>query len=80
MALLLLATYFMAACSSPPLTAQQTPALATPTLLPPGVITEFPLVTPASHPKEITASPDGNLWFTESDGNQIGRITSGRSR
>src|SRR5207249_2283249 len=24
----------------------------------------------------ITAGPDGNLWFTESAGNQIGRITT----
>ncbi len=30
-------------------------------------------------PAGITAGPDGNLWFTEFDGNAIGRITpSGR--
>jgi len=26
---------------------------------------------------DITAGPDGNLWFTESRGNRIGRITTG---
>jgi virginiamycin B lyase len=45
-----------------------------------GVITEFPLPTPTSPtatslPSDITSGPDGNLWFTEQDGNQIGRIT-----
>ncbi len=28
-----------------------------------------------SRPDGITAGPDGNLWFTESGGNKIGRIT-----
>src|SRR5207248_2461200 len=28
-----------------------------------------------SHPHGITAGPDGNLWFTQYNGNQIGRIT-----
>jgi len=32
-------------------------------------------ITPASHPAGITAGPDGNLWFTESDGDRVGRIT-----
>lgn len=31
--------------------------------------------TRASQPTGITAGPDGNLWFTESRGNKIGRIT-----
>src|SRR6266851_5201233 len=35
-----------------------------------GTITEF---SPASLPRGITAGPDGNLWFAES--NNIGRIT-----
>jgi streptogramin lyase len=38
-------------------------------------ISEFPIPTPSSTPDYITAGPDGNLWFTESDANQIGRIT-----
>ena len=28
-----------------------------------------------SSPLGITAGPDGNLWFTEIDGNRIGRMT-----
>ncbi len=41
---------------------------------PPGSITEFPLPT-SPKPEGITAGPDGNLWFTELYGNQIGRIS-----
>ncbi len=29
----------------------------------------------SSYPEGIAASPDGNLWLTESGGNKIGRIT-----
>jgi streptogramin lyase len=46
-------------------------------------ITEFPLqaaycqgMTPCG-PGGITAGPDGNLWFVESNSNRIGRITPG---
>src|SRR6266481_3664009 len=39
-----------------------------------GTITEFPIPTAHSSPTEITAGPNGNLWFTESIG-KIGRIT-----
>ncbi len=38
-------------------------------------ITEFPVPTAASRPTTITLGPDGNLWFTEADGNNIGRLT-----
>ena len=38
-------------------------------------ITEYPIPTPSSVPEDIAAGPDGNLWFTESTGNKIGRIT-----
>ena len=31
--------------------------------------------TAASTPVGITTGPDGNLWFTEHDGNKVGRIT-----
>ena len=41
------------------------------------MITEFPIPTAASQPWWITAGPDGNLWFTEQNGNKIGRITPG---
>jgi eukaryotic-like serine/threonine-protein kinase len=45
---------------------------------PNGTITEFPVPTASSSPSGITAGPDGNLWFTEYDGNKIGRITSSK--
>ena len=34
-------------------------------ITPAGVITEYRLPNPLSAPCEITAGPDGNLWFTE---------------
>ena len=37
-------------------------------------ITEFTVPTGDSYPAGITAGPDGNIWFTEVSGNQIGRI------
>ena len=38
-------------------------------------ITEFaPARRPTAGPTGITAGPDGNLWFTESGGDKIGRI------
>jgi streptogramin lyase len=40
-----------------------------------GAISEFPIATAIGRPTEITAGPDGNLWFTEQGGNKIGRIT-----
>ena len=36
---------------------------------------EFAVPTANSNPANITSGPDGNLWFTESTGNKIGRIT-----
>src|SRR5579871_1405222 len=41
---------------------------------PPGKITEFP-VSSGKNLQAITVGPDGNLWFTDSNGNQIGRMT-----
>ncbi len=38
-----------------------------------GTLAEFPVPTAASHPTNLIAASDGNLWFTESG--QIGRIT-----
>src|SRR5262249_37400350 len=35
----------------------------------------FPTPTAQSNPTVIVAGPDGNLWFTETTGNRIGRIT-----
>ncbi|MGD0452960.1 MAG: hypothetical protein ABSB69_05130 [Solirubrobacteraceae bacterium] len=43
---------------------------------PVGTVTFFSTgITAKAHPSSITAGPDGNLWFTESEGNRIGRIT-----
>jgi len=39
------------------------------------VITEFQIPTRASGPSSIVTGPDGNLWFTETTGDRIGRIT-----
>jgi virginiamycin B lyase len=36
---------------------------------------DFTLPNPGSGPGGITSSPDGNIWFTEANGNRIGRLT-----
>jgi streptogramin lyase len=38
-------------------------------------VTGFPIPTANSLPTGIALGPDGNLWFTETNANQIGRIT-----
>ena len=43
--------------------------------IPTAKIAQFSLVDGGSHPREIVAGPDGNLWFTEYVFNRIGRIT-----
>lgn len=43
----------------------------------PACFTEFPIPTSNSNPNGITAGPDGNLWFTETGGNKIGKMTPG---
>ena len=37
-------------------------------ITPAGAVTEFPLPRPMSVPGNLTVGPDGNLWFTESNG------------
>jgi uncharacterized repeat protein (TIGR01451 family) len=44
-------------------------------VVPPGTITEFPVITPGSQLWGITGGPDGNVWFAERIVNKIGRIT-----
>jgi streptogramin lyase len=44
-------------------------------ITPAGVATQFAIPTPSSEPADITAGPDGNLWFTEQGGNNIGVVT-----
>ena len=38
-------------------------------------VTEFPLPHADSRPYSIVTGPDGNLWFTESTHDAIGKIT-----
>jgi hypothetical protein len=45
-------------------------------ITPAGQITEYPLLSSSCAPEDITAGPDGNLWFTESNLSHIGRITT----
>ncbi len=42
---------------------------------PPTTTTEFPLPTPGASPFSIALGSDGNVWFTEVNGNKIGKIT-----
>jgi hypothetical protein len=41
-----------------------------------GTISEFAVLTAISIPSGIAAGPDGALWFTESNANKIGRVTT----
>jgi virginiamycin B lyase len=40
-----------------------------------GAVTEFPIPTFRADPRSIRNGPDGNLYFTEGNGNKIGLIT-----
>ncbi len=40
-------------------------------------IDSFPIPTPNSRPYTLVPAVDGGIWFTESKGNRIGRITAG---
>src|SRR5262245_50655441 len=40
-----------------------------------GKVVEFPLPIANSGPTTIALAPDGTLWFTESSGNRIGRMS-----
>jgi streptogramin lyase len=42
-----------------------------------GTFTEYTIPTASSSPWDIALGPDGNLWFTESAANQIGRLSTG---
>ena len=41
-----------------------------------GPIIEYQIPTVSSLPRGIARGPDGNLWFTEAQANQIGRVTT----
>ena len=42
---------------------------------PPGLVTEYNLPTATVAPQGIVFAPDGAFWFTEANGNRLGRIT-----
>ena len=42
---------------------------------PTGVVTEFAIPTLGRNAQWITSGPDGNLWFTEENGDMPGRVT-----
>jgi len=45
------------------------------TITPTPAFYSFSIPTMSSNPEYIAAGPDGNMWFTEYNGNNIGRIT-----
>ena len=45
-------------------------------ITPQGTITEYTLPDYHAGPRDITAGPDGKMWFTEYVGNKIGRIAT----
>jgi streptogramin lyase len=48
-----------------------------PAAAPATTVTEYPTPTVDSLPHDITAGPDGALWFTEVSSDRVGRITTG---
>lgn len=77
-----LSTLLVAACGAAlaaPRAAASTTASTATTLANGSTATAFSLPTSSAAPKGITAGIDGNIWFTESAGNKVGRIsTSGQ--
>jgi virginiamycin B lyase len=47
---------------------------------PPYSLVRFPIPTPGAEPQGMVVGPDGNLWFTESGRDQIGRVNLSRAR
>jgi len=42
---------------------------------PTGSFTQFQVPTPGSQPFDLTLGPDGNMWFTETNGSRVARVT-----
>jgi streptogramin lyase len=62
----------------PPPTSPTSPTTSSTTTvpgIPAGSVTELPVPTAGSLPRDIAAGPDGNLWFTEANANKIARLT-----
>jgi hypothetical protein len=41
-----------------------------------GAFTEFPVPNASSYPNGIAAGPDGNIWFTELEGNKLAKVVT----
>ena len=67
-----MATFVVAGCAS----AQQRWLGPAERLVATGRVTEFALPHPTSGPTTIALAADGTVWFTESNGNRIGRMSS----
>src|SRR5438094_930143 len=74
---LLLASLLLAACgeTSPSIQNSHGPIAGT-VQAAASTISEFPIPTAKAWPSNIAPGSDGNLWFTEYNGNKIGRITT----
>jgi streptogramin lyase len=68
--------FTLPACTPATSAARTAPAASTLTSVQHGHFTEFALPTANSGPGEITLGPDGDLWFTESSRQRIGRLTT----
>jgi virginiamycin B lyase len=51
---------------------QTTPGIGR--LTPDGVLQEFPILTARSYPNDVSAGPDGNLWFVDYGAQKLGRV------
>src|SRR5579859_260674 len=77
-AILVLTVMALAGCGSSggsPATGGAQSAAPTSTTRPANPFTEFPLSGNATGAAAMTVGPDGNLWFTETNTNTIGRLT-----
>ena len=43
-------------------------------ITPSGTLNELPFPSTVNSPYGITTGPDGNIWFTDYSGNEIGRV------
>src|SRR5215469_4257948 len=53
------------------------PGIGGPPTFAPGVVTEKPVPTSNATPFGITSAPDGNMWFTELNGNKLAHVIPG---
>lgn len=68
-----LATVLVLGCDREP-TSWETVQAPSFSIVQAATFSEFPIPTPGN-PAGLTAGPDGALWFTEQEGNKVGRLT-----